>query len=125
MLRKKARNRLTGRERRHRRVRVRVKGTSERPRLCVFRSSKHIYAQVIDDDGGRTLLAVSSLTPVVRDQGAAKPRGMALAKLVGKVLAETAREKGISKVAFDRGGYQYHGHIKALAEGSREGGLEF
>lgn len=125
MLRKKAKNRLTGRERRHRRVRVRVSGSSERPRLCVFRSLKHIYAQVIDDDRGLTLVTVSTLTPTVKERAGKKARGLERSKLVGKVLAEVAREKGISKVAFDRGGYQYHGHVKALAEGSREGGLEF
>jgi len=112
------------RERRHRRVRVSVEGTPERPRLNVFRSLRHIYAQVIDDSAGKTLLAVSTLDPDVRDhlKGLRKTDQ---AKLVGKTLAERAQQAGIKAVVFDRGGYKFHGRVKALAEASREGGLDF
>ena len=112
------------RERRQQRVRVSVEGTPQRPRLNVFRSLRHIYAQVIDDSVGRTLLAVSTLDPEVRDQlkGLRKTEQ---AKLVGKTLAERALQAGVKAVVLDRGGYKYHGRIKALAEASREGGLDF
>jgi large subunit ribosomal protein L18 len=103
------------------RIRKRVTGTSERPRLSVFRSSKHIYAQIIDDVRGATLVAASSREDVARD-GAGKT---GLSAAVGKLLAERAKEKGVAKVAFDRGGYLYHGRVKALADGARAGGLEF
>ena len=106
------------RRRRHRRVRGRVHGSATRPRLCVFRSSKGIYAQVIDDDAGRTLAAASTLGP---GSGTKSER----AAEVGKLVAQRAREAGIEKVVFDRGGYLYHGRVKALADGAREGGLEF
>ena len=105
------------------RIRSRVVGSSERPRLSVFRSSKHIYAQVIDDLRGVTLAAASS-----REDLAARVEGKgksALSTAVGKVLAERAREKGVEKVCFDRGGYLYHGRVKALADGARAGGLNF
>ena len=96
----------------------------ERPRLAVFRSLNHIYAQVVDDATGRTLVAVDSRSADFR--GKAKSGGnVAAAKSVGKIIAERAKSKGISKVVFDRGGYQYHGRVRALAEGAREGGLEF
>jgi len=105
----------------HTRIRRRVKGTPERPRLAVFRSVKHIYAQVIDDHKGHTLVAASS-----SEKNAARSGGnVAGAKQVGKLVAERAKEKGISKVVFDRGGYLYHGRIKALADAAREAGLEF
>ena len=112
------------RQRRHRRVRKRVAGTVERPRLNVFRSLKHIYAQVIDDDQGHTLAAVSTLDPELREtlNGLSKTEQ---AKSVGKLLGERALARGVKQVVFDRGGYKYHGRVKALAEGSREAGLEF
>ena len=112
------------RERRHRRVRVGVVGTPERPRLNVFRSLRHIYAQVVDDSVGKTLVAVSTLDPEVRTQieGLHKTDQ---AKLVGKMLAERAQKVGIKAVVFDRGGYKFHGRVKALADASREGGLDF
>jgi large subunit ribosomal protein L18 len=108
------------RKRRHRRVRGRVHGSAARPRLCVFRSSKGIYAQVIDDDAGVTLASASTL---VLD-GASGSKSEKAAE-VGKLVAQRAREAGIAKVVFDRGGYLYHGRVKALADGAREGGLEF
>lgn len=112
------------RKRRHRRVRRRIRGTPERPRLNVFRSLRHIYAQVIDDTRGHTLVAASTLDPDVR----AEIEGMKpveQARVVGRKVARLALAKGIRKVAFDRGGYKYHGRVKALAEGAREAGLEF
>jgi len=112
------------RQRRHQRVRVSVSGTPERPRLNVFRSLRHIYAQVVDDSTGKTLLTVSTLDPEVRAQlkGVHKT---GQAKLVGKTLAERAHKAGIKAVVFDRGGYRFHGRVKALADASREGGLDF
>jgi large subunit ribosomal protein L18 len=113
-----------GRIRRHKRVRKKVFGIPERPRLCVFRSLRHIYAQIIDDTKGHTLLAVSTLSPDVRDK--IKYGGnIEAAKVVGKVLGEKAQALGIKKVVFDRGGYKYHGRVKALADAAREAGLEF
>ncbi len=105
---------------RHLRVRKKVRGDSDRPRLCVFRSLRHIYAQLIDDTTGRTLAASSSL-----EAGAgASPKSMA-SQSVGKLIAERALAQGVDQVVFDRGGYKYHGRVKALAEASREGGLKF
>lgn len=118
------RERGKARLRRHRRVRKRVSGTSERPRLNVFRSIYHIYAQVIDDVSGCTLVAASSNDRELRDQAKGLKRSEQ-ADLVGKALAQRALEKGIKKVVFDSGGYQYHGRVKALADGAREGGLDF
>jgi len=112
------------RERRQRRVRAKVNGTLERPRLNVFRSSRHIFAQIIDDAKGHTMVAASTLDSDLRAQ-AAKLNKKDEAKAVGKLLAQRALEKGLKQVVFDRGGYQYHGRIKSLAEGAREGGLEF
>jgi len=112
------------RRRRHWRVRRRVFGTPQRPRLCVFRSNKNIAAQIIDDTKGHTLVGVSSLSETL--QGALPHGGnVQAAKAVGARLAELARERGIAKVAFDRAGYLYHGRVKALAESARAGGLEF
>ena len=122
------------RDRIHDRIRRKLRGTTERPRLAVFRSVAHIYAQIIDDTEGRTLVAASSV-----DKGAAgkpakgskaktsKTRGgnVAAAKAIGKLVAERAKEKGIKQVVFDRGGYQYHGRVKALADAARAAGLEF
>lgn len=110
---------------RHRRVRKKIQGTSARPRLSVFRSLKHIYAQVIDDTTGTTLIAMSTETPAVRDRLEAGMNRIAQSKLVGQALGEKAKEQGISQIAFDRGGYLYHGRVKALADGVRESGLEF
>jgi large subunit ribosomal protein L18 len=114
------------RERIHRRIRKRVTGTPERPRLAVFRSQSHIYAQVIDDDAGRTLCAASSLEKELKGEAAGK-RGADVdaAKKVGALIATRAKEKGIEAVVFDRGGFQYHGRIKALADAARESGLKF
>ena len=112
------------RTRKHERVRKKVVGTSQRPRLNVFRSSKHICAQVVDDTAGRTLVAASSQSKELKGQlktGANK----AAARLVGKLIAQKSKEKGILAVVFDRGGYLYHGRVKELAEGAREGGLKF
>ncbi len=110
--------------RRHRRVRKEIVGTSERPRLNVFRSLQHIYAQVIDDSVGHTLVSASTLDGEIRDRCAGLKKSEA-AKIVGQVLAERALAGGVSQVVFDRGGYQYHGRVKALAEAAREAGLQF
>ena len=109
---------------RHERLRKDVYGTATRPRLAVFRSARHIYAQVIDDDAGQTLCAASSLD---KDLRAKSKRGgtVAAAKTVGALVASRAREKGLSAVVFDRGGFHYHGRIKALADAAREAGLKF
>ena len=111
-------------KRRHRRVRKKVSGTPERPRLCVFRSNNHIYAQVIDDAAGRTLVAASTVDKELRDRVKGLKKSEQ-AKLVGQVVAERARSKGIQAVVFDRGGYKYIGRVKALADGARESGLKF
>jgi large subunit ribosomal protein L18 len=109
------------RDRIHRRIRKRVEGSGERPRLAVYRSQSHIYAQVIDDEQGRTVCAASSLDEELK---AGKKRGadVAAAKAVGSLIASRAKEKGISAVVFDRGGFQYHGRVKALADGPPVGG---
>ena len=104
----------------HKRIRRRLAGTPVRPRLAVFRSVKHIYAQVIDDAAGRTLVAASS-----SEKAAANGGNLAGAKAIGKLVAERAKDKGIKAVVFDRGGYLYHGRVKALADAAREAGLEF
>ena len=117
-------NRAHERERIHLRIRRKLAGTGKRPRLCVFRSLNHIYAQIVDDSQGKTLIAASTREKQVR--GEAKSLGStAAAKLVGKAVAERARAKGIELVVFDRGGYPYHGRVKALAESARENGLKF
>jgi large subunit ribosomal protein L18 len=110
--------------RRHLRLRRRVSGTPARPRLCVFRSHKHIVAQVVDDTQGRTLLGLSTQSTAVRE-GLRQGGNIKAAQAIGAKLAELARARGITKVAFDRGGYKYHGRVKALAEAARAGGLEF
>ncbi len=110
------------RYRRHLRVRVRVAGTAERPRLVVFRSLKHIYAQLVNDDQGVTLLGVSDASEGVDSTTAGKVNR---AKATGKLLAEKAKAAGVTRVVFDRAGYRYHGRVQAVAEGAREGGLEF
>ena len=115
---------LTGREKRAKSVRKIISGTLERPRLSVFRSLKNVSAQLIDDDRGVTILTVSSLCPEIKDQHIEGGR-VAVAKVVGKILAEKAKAKGITRVVFDRNGYLYHGCVRALAEAAREGGLNF
>ena len=122
MLKKK--DREVSRRRRRNRVRAKISGTAERPRLSVFRSSKHIYAQVIDDIAGDTLVAASTLDKDLAGQLESTCDAEA-AKAVGTLVGKKALEKGINKVVFDRGGYNYHGRIAALAEGAREAGLEF
>lgn len=116
--------RAESRLRRHRRVRLTVHGTPDRPRLNVFRSLQEIYAQVIDDEAGHTLAAASSVDAKLRAQLAGKTK-TEQAKLVGQMVAERAKEKGITTVVFDRGGYRYIGRVKALADGARQAGLEF
>jgi large subunit ribosomal protein L18 len=118
------RTRNERRKRRHLRVRKDILGTNDRPRLNVFRSLNEIYAQVIDDIEGKTLVAASSLDEDVKPQVEGLKKSEQ-ARVVGKVLAERAIEHGITKVVLDRGGYKYHGRVKELAEGAREGGLEF
>ena len=122
MIKKESKNER--RLRRHKRIRKKVFGTPERPRLCVFRSNKHIYAQIIDDTIGHTLVSASTLDPELREK-LQKTWNKEAAREVGKLIARRALEKGIKKVVFDRGGYKYHGRVKELAEGAREGGLVF
>lgn len=119
MIRKVEKNEV--RDRIHRRIRRKLSGTAQRPRLAVYRSVAHIYAQVIDDGEGKTLVSASSVDKAVKTKGG----NVAAAKAIGKLVAERAKEKGINTVVFDRGGYQYHGRIKALAEAARAAGLEF
>jgi large subunit ribosomal protein L18 len=119
MIRKVQKNEI--RQRIHVRIRHKVRGTAERPRLAVFRSVANIYAQLIDDGAGNTLVSASSIEKGRRATGG----NVAAAKAIGKTIAERAKEKGIQKVVFDRGGYIYHGRVKALAEAAREAGLEF
>lgn len=112
------------RERIHVRMRKSIAGTPERPRLCVHRSSRHVRAQIVDDQNGATIVSASSLDKEVRN--VIKGGGnIAAAKVVGKIIAERAKAKGIEQVVFDRGGYQYHGRVQALAEAAREAGLKF
>jgi large subunit ribosomal protein L18 len=106
------------------RIRKKIAGTPQRPRLAVFRSQSHIYAQVIDDDAGQTLCAASSVDGELR-KGMKRGSNVAAAKAVGQLIANRARDKGIEAVVFDRGGFQYHGRIKALADAAREAGLKF
>lgn len=115
-------DRKLSRERRHLRVRKKIHGTAERPRLAVFRSEKNIYAQIIDDVAGRTLVAASSLD---KDFSLKVGSNKEAAKLVGEAVAKKAVEAGITEVVFDRGGYLYHGRVQMLAEGAREAGLKF
>ncbi|MCD6463005.1 MAG: 50S ribosomal protein L18 [Thermotogae bacterium] len=122
MIKKKDRKKL--RRRRHLRVRKKVFGTPERPRLCVFRSNKHIYAQIIDDTVGKTLVAASTLDKDLRDK-LEKTWNKEAAREVGRLIGKRALEKGITTVVFDRGGYKYHGRVKELADGAREAGLKF
>lgn len=112
------------RQKRHRRVRAHVAGTPARPRLNVFRSLRHMAVQIIDDTCGRTLVSASTNEPEVRAQLSGLPK-VEQARRIGALLAERAKTAGVTQVVFDRGGYRYHGRVKALAEASREGGLEF
>ena len=114
----------SGREIRHRRVRSKVNGTTERPRLCVFRSLNHIYAQVVDDLKGHTLASASTLDGEIKPQLDGKNK-TAVAGLIGSLVAQRAKSQGVAQVVFDRGGYLYHGRIKELADGAREAGLQF
>ncbi len=109
---------------RHRRIRKKISGTPERPRLSVYRSEKHIYAQIIDDVNGRTIVAASTVEKVLREK-LQKTWNVDAAKEVGKLIAERAIAKGINDVVFDRGGFKYHGRVKALADAAREAGLKF
>lgn len=124
-MRLKYRKPLSTRKRRHVRVRAKVSGTPVRPRLNVFRSSAHIYVQVIDDLAGNTLVQANDLEEAVRDRAGEGATKTARSKAVGEVIAERAKEAGIESVVFDRGGFLYHGRIKAVADGAREGGLKF
>jgi large subunit ribosomal protein L18 len=124
-MRRKFRRALTSRQRRHVRVRAKVKGTRSRPRLNVFRSSAHVYAQVIDDDRGQTLVAASDLEREVLDRAGAEATKSVKARAVGEVIGERAKAVGIDTIVFDRGGFIYHGRVKAVAEGAREAGLAF
>ncbi len=118
------RERRASRDVRHLRLRRRVRGSAARPRLAVFRSLNHIYAQLIDDESGRTLAAGDSRSPAFRARQ--KSGGnVAAAKVVGELIAQKAKERGVERVVFDRGGFQYHGRVKALAEAARAGGLVF
>ena len=119
----KAKAKRLARQRRHARVRRRVSGTPDRPRLCVFRSLKHIQAQVIDDISGHTLAAASTLDSGVRSQSSGKDKS-AQAAIVGEVIAKRALEAGVTQIVFDRGGYKYHGRVKTIAEVLRKGGIE-
>jgi len=119
---KKTHSARAARRRRHTRVRERVSGTAQRPRLAVFRSLNHIYAQIIDDTAGHTLVAATDLEADLRSKRDGKKKSE-VAALVGEALAKKAKEKGITALIFDRGGFKYHGRVKALAEGARKGGL--
>jgi large subunit ribosomal protein L18 len=113
-------NKLVGRERRHRRIRAKVSGTALRPRLSIFRSNKHIYAQIIDDNIGKTIVSASDAETKTKTKGK-----LEISKLVGEEVAKRAKEKKISKVVFDRSGYLYAGRVKQVAEGARAAGLDF
>ena len=120
----KGKTAVAARKRRHERVRNKVKGTASRPRLCVFRSLSHIYAQVIDDVAGRTLAAASDIEKALAASRDGKKK-TDVAVAVGELVAQRAREKGVEQVVFDRGGYRFHGRVKALAEAARKAGLRF
>jgi large subunit ribosomal protein L18 len=123
---KKEKRKTIQRKKRHRRVKKKLRGDVSRPRLVVYRSLNHIYAQVVNDVSGKTLLSLSSLSKEVRSKSEGEHYSKTdKSKIVGQMLAEKCLDKGIKKVVFDRDGYKYHGRIKALAEGAREGGLNF
>ena len=121
----KSYTKIESRLRRHGHILKTMRGTAERPRLVIFRSNKHIYAQVVDDLTRTTLFSASTLTPAIRDEVAKAKGKKEKAALVGKHLAEIAKSKDVTRIVFDRGGYLYHGRVKALADGAREGGLQF
>jgi large subunit ribosomal protein L18 len=122
----KSKNKATRRLRRHKRVRASVTGTPTRPRLAVYKSARHIHAQIIDDLAGRTLVSASSVEGEARGGGGEiKPGNSKSAAIVGKILAERATKAGVTAVAFDRGGFKFHGRVKALADAAREAGLKF
>ncbi|HOH08494.1 MAG TPA: 50S ribosomal protein L18 [bacterium] len=121
----KSYTKVEARHRRHSHILKTLRGSAERPRLVIFRSNKHIYAQVVDDLSRTTLFAASTLTPAIRDVVAKAKSKKEQAMLVGKHLAEIAKDKEVTRIVFDRGGYLYHGRVKALADGAREGGLQF
>ena len=121
---KRSKTAHAARLRRHLRVRKRVHGTGDKPRLCVYRSLTHIYAQVIDDDRGHTIAAASDVEADARGEAKGKQKSD-VAKLVGELIGKRAKEQGVSTVVFDRGGYQFHGRVKALATSAREAGLKF
>lgn len=117
--------RAESRKKRHWRVRSQISGTAERPRLNVFRSNKFLYVQLIDDTKGHTMAAAATIQKALKEQLGGKTDTIDAAKLLGKTIATRAKEKGIAKVCFDRGGYRYHGRVKAIADAAREAGLEF
>ena len=119
----KTNSKAIARSKRVKRIRKKISGTSERPRLRIFKSSRHIYGQIIDDVAGNTLVAMSTLNQAMKDSGAEKKTGKA--HKVGMLLAELAKSRGLTEVIFDRGGYIYHGRVKAFSEGARKGGLVF
>jgi large subunit ribosomal protein L18 len=119
-----SKERRTSRLARHERIRKRLSGTAERPRLCVFRSNAHMHVQIVDDNAGKCLVGASTLSPELKGSLSGKKKSEASREL-GKFLAARAQAKGIKRVRFDRGGYIYHGRVKALADGAREAGLEF
>jgi len=118
-------DRNSERRRIHKRIRTKISGSSERPRLCVYRSSRYMYAQIVDDSRGKTLAAASTIEKDLRGECKKGTGNIEASKLVGKAIAERAKSKGIEAVVFDRGGYLYHGRIKAVAEAARESGLKF
>jgi len=118
-------SRAAARQKRHYKLRRYLSGTAQRPRLAVFRSNKHIYAQIIDDDIGHTLVSASTMTMAFKDSELESTSNLDAAKAVGTEIANKAKEKGIETIVFDRGGYLYHGKVKALADAAREAGLQF
>lgn len=116
-------NRVAERVKRHKRIRRKISGTGDRPRLCVAKSLRHLYVQVVDDEAGRTLLSASTLEPAFRDE--CRGANVASAEIIGAGLASRAKEQGVTTVVFDRGGHEYHGVVKAFAEACRKGGLQF
>lgn len=116
---------LEGRERRHKIIRKKVVGTPERPRLSIYRSLSHLYAQIIDDQTGKTIASLSTLSPEVKDKAKSDAGNVKGAAVLGSALADVCKKSGVTKVVFDRAGYLYHGRVKALAEAARKGGLQF
>jgi large subunit ribosomal protein L18 len=117
--------RLAGRDRRHLRIRKKIRGIAERPRLVVYRSNKHVYAQIVDDVAGKTLAGVNGSSKVISDRTKDDKERFAESRAVGEEIAKRAGERGIVKVIFDRAGYQYHGRVRAVAEAARKAGLQF